>query len=134
MGVFRCTECDDLVCDDCQSHALKGFVVRYNPEDGSTLCEHCDPANIEKCDVCADCGAIIVRGVCGGCHDKRHNAPCNGNIVETGEHDPRGHYEDDRDNSAYEFGENDRGERMRERWAEGYDENLNGAPEGDDDR
>ena len=40
---------------------------------------------------------------------------------------------DDRDDGPVEWSESPAGERARERWARDYDE-LDGAPEGDDDR
>ena len=42
-------------------------------------------------------------------------------------------YEDDRDDSPVEFTESEAGYRARDRWAEAYDD-LDGAPESDDDR
>lgn len=43
------------------------------------------------------------------------------------------HFDDDRDDGPIEFSESEAGQRARDRWAEDYDE-LNGAPENDEDR
>lgn len=98
-----------LVSKNLTMSHFKDLIEEWGAVEEDEECPNCKNGTLEV----NEAGEVVCRGECGA-------------VIRKGV--------DDRDpNSPVEFTESPAGYRAREKWAERYDE-LNGAPESEDDR